>query len=47
MATAGGQRDVAGFAAIGAIVETVGAQANVLLALADGAVPFTSATIFR
>lgn len=47
VATAGGQCDVAGFPAIRAIVETVGAKANVYLALADGAVPFAGATIFR
>ncbi len=45
--TAAGQRDVAGFAAIGTIVETVGAKAHVLLPLADGAVLFTGAALFR
>jgi hypothetical protein len=46
-ATAAGQRDFAGFPAIGAIVETVGAKADTLLPLADGAVSFTGAAIFR
>ena len=47
MATAGGQRDFAGFPAVGAIVETVGAKAHVYLPLADSAVFFTGAAIFR
>src|SRR5260370_16584238 len=47
VATGAGQRDVAGFPAIGTIVETVGAKADVVLALADGAVPFATAAFFR
>src|SRR6266481_2819376 len=47
VATAAGQRDIAGFPAIGTIVKTIGAKANVYLSLADGAVLFTSAAIFR
>src|SRR5260370_9805209 len=47
MATAGGQRNIASFAAIRAIVKTVGAKAHVVLAFADGAVPFAGAAIFR
>ena len=46
-ATAGGQRDFASFPAVGAIVETVGAKAHVYLPLADSAVLFTGAAIFR
>src|SRR6266581_1942986 len=46
VATGAGQRDVAGFPAIGAIVETVGAKAHVQLPLANGAISFTRATIF-
>jgi hypothetical protein len=47
VATAAGQRHFAGFPAIGAIVETVRAKADILLPLADGAVLFTGAAIFR
>jgi len=47
VATAAGQRDVTGFPAIGTIVETIGAKANVYLSLADGAVLFTGAAVFR
>ncbi len=47
MATASGQRDFAGFPAIRAIVKTVHAKAHVVLALADSAVPFTRAALFR
>ncbi len=47
VATAAGQRDFAGFPAIGTIIETVGAEAHVLLPLADGAVLFTGAALFR
>ena len=47
VATAAGQRNVAGFPAIGAIVEAVGAKAHVHLSLADGAISFTGAAIFR
>src|SRR5260221_13997625 len=46
MATAGGQRDVAGVPAIGAIEKTIGAQAYALVARADGAGSFTSSAIF-
>jgi hypothetical protein len=47
VATAAGQRDVAGFPAIGTIVKTIGAKADVYLSLADGAVPLTGAAVFR
>jgi len=47
VATAGGQRDVASFPAIGAVEETVGAKAHVYLPLADSAVLFAGAAIFR
>jgi hypothetical protein len=47
VATAAGQRHFAGFPTIGAIVETVRAKADILLPLADGAVLFTGAAIFR
>lgn len=47
MATAGDERDVAGFAAIGTVVETVHAQTDVHLSLANSAVPFAFAAIFR
>src|SRR6266446_1944514 len=47
VATGGGQRHVASFPAIRAIVETVGAKAYVVLSFADGAVPFTGAALFR
>jgi len=47
VATGAGKRDVAGFPAIGAIVETIGAKADVVLAFADGAVPFATAAFFR
>ena len=46
-ATAGGQRDLTGFAAVRTIIETVGAKTHAVLALADGAVPFTDAALFR
>jgi hypothetical protein len=45
--TAAGQRNVAGFPAIRAIVEAVGAKAHVHLSLADGAISFAGAAIFR
>src|SRR5438552_2387716 len=47
VATGAGQRNVASFPAIWAIVEAVGAQAHVYLALADGAISFAGAAIFR
>ncbi|PYU49108.1 MAG: hypothetical protein DMG48_17720 [Acidobacteria bacterium] len=47
MATGAGQRNVASFPAIWTIVEAVGAQAYVHLALADGAISFAGAAIFR
>jgi len=47
VATAGGQRDFAGFPAIGTVEETVGAKAHVYLPLTDSAVPFAGAAIFR
>src|SRR5712671_5573010 len=40
-------RDIAGFAAFGAIVQTVCGQADVMLPLADGAVFFAAAVLFR
>ena len=47
MATASGQRDVTSFAAVRAIVETIGAKADVVLAFADSAVLFAGAALFR
>src|SRR5260370_16449665 len=47
VATGAGQRDVAGFPAIGAIVETIGAKADVVLAFPAGPLPFTTAPSFR
>src|SRR5882757_8320756 len=47
MATAGGQRNIASFAAIRAIVKTVRAETHVVLPFADGAVPFAGAAVFR
>src|SRR5258708_1180800 len=47
VATACGQRNIAGFAAVRAVVKTVGAKAHVVLPFADGAVPFTRAPLFR
>src|SRR5712692_4018718 len=41
------RRNVAGFPAIRTIVQTVCAQVNVVLTLADGAVFFTLAAFFR
>lgn len=47
MATAAGDGDFAGFPAIRAIVETVHAEAHVVLPFANGAVAFTGAAFFR
>jgi len=47
VATGSGQRDFAGFPAIGTVVETVGAKAHAYLAFADGAISFAGAAIFR
>src|SRR5260370_39408940 len=47
VATAAGQRHFSGFPAMGAIVETVRAKADILLPRADGAVLFTGEAIFR
>ena len=47
VATAANEGNVAGFPAIRAIVETVHAQAHVMLPLADGAVSFADAALFR
>ena len=46
VATGAGQGDVAGFPAIGAIVEPIHTEAHVYLALANGAVSFALAAIF-
>jgi hypothetical protein len=46
VATAANERDVAGFPAIRAIVETVHAKAYVVLSLADGAIFFADAALF-
>src|SRR4029077_222234 len=47
MATAGGQRNIASFAAIRAIVKTVRAETHAVLPFADGAVPFAGTAVFR
>src|SRR5260370_7500116 len=47
MATAGGQRNIASFAAIRAIVKTIRAESHVVLSLADRAVPFAGTALFR
>src|SRR5258708_35841910 len=47
VATAASQRNVAGFPAIRAIIEAVGTETDVVLPLANGAVPFAGAAVFR
>ena len=47
MVTAAGQRDVAGFTAIGTVIESVRTKAHAFLTFADSAVPFAGAAIFR
>src|SRR5580700_8270822 len=47
VATAASNGDVAGFPAIRAIVETIHTKAHVVLSLADGAVLFADAALFR
>ena len=47
VATAAGKRDVAGFPAIRAVVQTIHAEFHVVLPFADGAVLFAGAALFR
>jgi hypothetical protein len=47
VATGVRQGDIAGFAAIWAVVQTVSAKADVVLAFADGAILFAGAIFFR
>jgi sulfite exporter TauE/SafE len=43
--TAGGYGDIAGFAAFGAVVQTVGTEAHRVLAFADGAILLAGAVV--